>query len=99
MESRAGLAAVKALLDILGAFMSPHLTSILTLLLQATVANPNSPVADAAAAVRQQLPASVPSRLLLPALLGHLPSAVQVRDLHGHVIVCLETILLYQYKG
>ena len=75
---RNAFAAVKALVEKLGVFLSPHLSSLLALLLRPGVAISGSPVADIATGIRSQLPAAVPARLMLPALLGHLPLALQV---------------------
>ena len=75
LSARAALAAVGALVAAVGAFLSPHLADILALLLRSGLVQAKGPATKAAAQVREQLPAVVPARLLLPALFSHLDAA------------------------
>lgn len=77
MEIQAAMAAVRALVEKLGPFLSPYLGNILALLLHPSILQPEGTIATAAD-MRTRLSQCIPSRLLLPALLGHLQAAVQV---------------------
>lgn len=79
LELAAGLACKLALVQSpVGPFLSPYLPALLQLLLSGAVLRCRvAGVAQVAAQVREKLPDKVPVRLLLPALLGHLETAVQ----------------------
>jgi U3 small nucleolar RNA-associated protein 10 len=69
LELAAALAALAALVERLGGFLSPHLPALLAILLNPRVLACTTAGCDRfAAAVRERLPAAVPPRLLLPAL-------------------------------
>ena len=76
---QAALAAVKALVEKLGNFISPYLSSLLTLLLRQRLIARRCRSQEVAESIRSSLASAIPSRLLLPVLLKQLPSTVQVR--------------------
>ena len=77
IELAAALAALAALVRSLGAFLSPYLREVLSLVLAPTVLASNSAgCSAAAAAVRAELPTAGPARLLLEPLFAQLPVAV-----------------------
>ena len=81
------MAAVKAVVEKLGNFINPYLSSMLSLLLRRglVVGNPGDNASYALAkSIRSLLAAAVPSRLLLPVLLKQLPSTVQVSLLYSY---------------
>ena len=72
-------------MDQLGQFLNPHLASILALLLRRGMVQDNSLpghrpdlIVEVASAIRERVPAVIPPRLLLPALVAHLDSALHV---------------------
>ena len=78
LQAQAALAALHALCVALGAFLSPHLGDLLRLLLQQQLVQPGTALQASAAAVAASLPAAVPPRLLLPALIASSDVAVKV---------------------
>lgn len=69
LELASGLAAVDALVTSVGAFLSPYLKQLLQLLLQPYVLSCTpADCSDLAASIREQLPATIPPRLLLEPL-------------------------------
>ncbi|MEW5318749.1 MAG: hypothetical protein WDW38_009944 [Sanguina aurantia] len=77
VELAASLAALRALVEHCGAFLSPHLPDLLSLLLQPHVLRCSvGGCAAFAAGVRQRLPTALPARLLLPALYARLQPSV-----------------------
>ncbi|KAL4421861.1 hypothetical protein ABPG77_001343 [Micractinium sp. CCAP 211/92] len=78
LELGAALAAVAALVEHLGAFLAPHLPLLLGVLLHPAVLQGSAArCSESAASIRQQLAKGVPTRLLLPPLLGHLEPATE----------------------
>ena len=67
-----------ALIGNLGPFLSPHLPAVLHLLLDTRLLHPAIPVYPLAAKARGRLCGAVPARLLLPALIHHLDTAIKV---------------------
>ena len=78
LQAQAALAALHALCVALGAFLSPHLGDLLRLLLQQQLVQPGTVLQASASAVAASLPAAVPPRLLLPALIASSDVAVKV---------------------
>lgn len=77
VELAASLAALRSLVEHCGAFLSPHLPDLLSLLLQPHVLRCSvGGCATFAAGVRQRLPTALPARLLLPALYARLQPSV-----------------------
>lgn len=77
VELAASLAALRSLVEHCGAFLSPHLPELLSLLLQPHVLGCSvGGCATFAAGVRQRLPSALPARLLLPALYAQLQPAI-----------------------
>ncbi|KXZ53244.1 hypothetical protein GPECTOR_7g1138 [Gonium pectorale] len=73
LELSSALACLNALVETLGGFLSPHLPSVLSILLNPRVLACRVAGCDKfAAAIRGRLPAAVPPRLLLPALYDRL---------------------------
>ena len=78
VELAASLAALSSLIRGLGAFLSPYLREALQLVLDPAVLSCSTAgCSAAAAAVRAELPAVVPARLLLEPLFAQLPRAIE----------------------
>ncbi len=78
VELAASLAALCAMVRGLGAFVSPYLGDVISLAINPAVLSCSSAgCAAAAAALRSELPAVVPARLLLEPLFRQLPAAVE----------------------
>jgi hypothetical protein len=78
---QAALGAVRALLNNLGQYLSPHLGSILALLLDSRLLHSQNSACLLAADVRDRMCQAIPARLLLPALIQHLDTTSQVEQL------------------
>ena len=77
LELAAALATIDALSQVLAPFLASHLPHILTILLSPTVqACKSGGCSTLAAAIQSRLATSVPARLLLAPLLGHIDAAV-----------------------
>ena len=79
LEAASALAAVRALVDGLKAFLSPHLPALLQLLFSPAVLNcTQANISQSASTIRIQLAGFMPPRLLLAPLFAHFEGAVQV---------------------
>ncbi|PNH06163.1 hypothetical protein TSOC_007476 [Tetrabaena socialis] len=77
LELSSALACLNALVETLGGFLSPHLPSVLSILLNPRVLACRTSGCDSfAAAIRNRLPTVVPARLLLPALYDKLQPCI-----------------------
>ncbi|GIL54419.1 hypothetical protein Vafri_9956 [Volvox africanus] len=78
LELSSALACLDALVEKLGGFISPHLSSVLSILLNPRVLACKTAGCDKfAASIRGQLPMAVPPRLLLPSVYDSLESCLQ----------------------
>ncbi|GLC34752.1 hypothetical protein PLESTB_001159600 [Pleodorina starrii] len=77
LELSSALACLHALVETLGGFLSPHLSSVLAILLNPRVLACTTAGCDKfAASIRAKLPTAVPPRLLLPALYERLEPCI-----------------------
>ncbi|GFR47970.1 hypothetical protein Agub_g9794, partial [Astrephomene gubernaculifera] len=79
LELSSALACLNALVETLGGFLSPHLPSVLAILLNPRVLACRVAGCDQfAASIRARLPTAVPARLLLPALYDRLQPCIDL---------------------
>lgn len=89
LEAASALAAVRALVNGLQAFLSPYLAALLQLLFSPQLlACKQAGCSEAAAGIRIQLAAAIPARLLLAPLFGYLDSAIKVDVSYAHALPC-----------
>ena len=89
LEAASALAAVRALVNSLQAFLSPYLAALLQLLFSPQLlACKQAGCSEAAAGIRIQLAAAIPARLLLAPLFGYLDSAIKVGVSYARALPC-----------
>ncbi|KAK9810295.1 hypothetical protein WJX72_008160 [[Myrmecia] bisecta] len=90
LEAATALAAVAALVDGVGAFLSPYLTALLQLLLAPRLLACSAANCSAgAAAVRRKLPDVIPARLLLGPLFNQLDHALKEGDASASALLAM----------